>query len=180
MAVALQRRRLTVDEFHRMAASGVFDHDERLELWDGEIVEKSPIGGRHAHAVRRLNQVLSSLPVEHAIVDVQNPLRLDQYWEVYPDIVLLRPRHGGYRDVPTTDDAMLMIEVADTTVAIDRGPKARRYAAAGIDMYWVVDIPGRCLGTMTAAGSDRYGDVARHEDGMVMATGVPVDVAALL
>lgn len=178
MAVALQRRRLTVEEFHRVAESGVFGADERLGLWDGELVEMSPIGGLHAYAVRQLNVHLSHLSPRHAIVDVQNPLNLDRYWEVHPDVMLLRPRVEGYRDIPTSDDVLLVMEAADTTVAIDRGVKADRYAAAGIRECWVVDLPGRCVWTMTP-GLDGYGDVDRHEDGMVMAMGVGVDVAAL-
>ncbi len=48
MAVQLVRHRFTVDEYHRMSETGIFAEDDRVELIDGEIVEMTPIGVRHA------------------------------------------------------------------------------------------------------------------------------------
>lgn len=179
MAVALQRRRLTVDDFHRMAESGVFGEEERLELWEGEILEMRPIQRRHAYAVRQLTATLGALKPDVALLDVRNALVLGHDAQVSPDVMLLCPRGDGYRDLPTPQDVLLVIEVADATVAFDRGPEAARYAAAGVPEYWVVDVPGRCVWSMTRPGAGGYGDVHRHEDGMLMAMGVPVEVAAL-
>lgn len=179
MAVALQRRRLTVDGFHRMAESGVFGDDERLELWDGELFDMTPIRRRHAHAVRLLKTVLSELAPDRAIVDVQNALVVDEHAQVSPDVMLLRPRADAYRDLPTPSDGLLLVEVADSSLAFDRGPRAACYADAGIPEYWVVDVSGRCVWVMTQPGAGGYGDVHRHEGGTLMAMGVPVEVGAL-
>lgn len=179
MAVALQRRRLTVDDFHRMAESGVFAQDERLELWDGEIFDMPPMGGRQAHARRQLIAALAALVPDRALLDVQGPLPLDTHSEVYPDVMLLRPRDGGYPSIPEPDDVVLLIEVSDTSLAFDRGVKAGRCAAAGVPEYWVVDVAGACVWTMSHPGPGGYGDVHRHGDGALMAKGVPVEIAAL-
>ncbi len=57
MAVALTKRRFTVDEYHRMAEAGILRDDDRVELIDGEIVEMTPIGFQHARCVIYLNEV---------------------------------------------------------------------------------------------------------------------------
>ena len=61
MAVALQRRLFTADEFQRMGEAGIFDEDERIELLEGEIVAMSPIGSPHAWCVNRLGQIFARL-----------------------------------------------------------------------------------------------------------------------
>lgn len=179
MAVALPKRRLTVDDFHRMAESGVFGDDERLELWDGEIFEIAPIHRRHAYGVRQLIAILSMLSPDRAMLDVQNALLIDEHSQVSPDVMLLRPRDDGYRDLPTAGDVLLLIEVADATIAFDRRVKADRYAAAGVPEYWVVDVPERRVWTMTRPGPGGHAHVRSCDDGMLMALGVPVEIAAL-
>src|SRR6266540_2108494 len=73
MGMPLAHRRFTVDEYHRMAEVGILGEDDRVELLDGEIVEMSPIGSRHAAAVTRLQRLLERLVRDRAIVRGQNP-----------------------------------------------------------------------------------------------------------
>jgi len=136
--------RLTADNFQQMAATGIFKPDERLELVDGEIVQMAPIGGPHAAAVRRLNGIFSRSAATRAIVAVQDPIRLSERIELYPDLALLRPRDDFYGDRhPGPDDVMLVIEVSDATLRYDRRVKLPLYAAAGIPEYWIFDVAGR-------------------------------------
>ena len=65
MAVQLMRRSFTAEEYHRMAESGILTEDDRVELIEGEIVEMSPIGSRHAACVMRLLQLFARLEVGH-------------------------------------------------------------------------------------------------------------------
>ena len=88
----LQARRFTVEEYHRMAAAGVFAPGERLELLDGVVVSMTPIGSRHASCVARLTRRLVQSLGARALVWPQNPLRLDREWEPQPDVMVLRPR----------------------------------------------------------------------------------------
>jgi Uma2 family endonuclease len=74
VAIELTPRRFTAAEYHQMIEAGVFGQDERLELIDGEIVQMSPIGDRHAACVRRLNELLGQLFAGRVLVDVQNPV----------------------------------------------------------------------------------------------------------
>ena len=92
MSVQIARRSFTVDQYYRMAEVGILSEDDRVELLDGEVIEMSPIGSRHAACVDRLNRILNVVGGQHFIVRVQNPIRLDDHSEPQPDITLLRPR----------------------------------------------------------------------------------------
>lgn len=141
MAKQLTPRRFTAAEYHQMIEAGVFGQDERLELIDGEIVQMGPIGDRHAACVRRLIALLSRLFATEAIVDAQNPIRVDVAYAPQPDLSLLRPRADYYAtQTPTAAECLLVIEVADTSAEFDQQIKAPRYARGGVAELWLVDL----------------------------------------
>jgi len=141
MTVQIQKRLFTVDEYHEMGRTGILCEDDRVELIDGEIVQMSPIGRRHAASVNRLNQLFSRHLGTSALVSIQNPVRLDQHSEPEPDVALLRPRSDYYASGhPGPSDVLLIIEVAETSVDFDREVKIPRYAEAGIPEVWLVDL----------------------------------------
>jgi len=156
MGMALTHRRFTVDEYHRMAEVGVFEEDDRVELLDGEIVEMTPIGDRHVACVVRLNDLLSRRSVE-PLVSVQNPLVLASRSEPQPDIVVL-PRQADHSAawLPRGADALLVIEVADTSVDHDRDVKIPLYAVAGIPEVWLVDLPAELIEVYQDPEAGRY------------------------
>lgn len=136
------RHRFTVDEFHRMGEAGIFSEDDRVELINGEIVEMTPIGSAHASCVRDLDEWLQPLLRGEAIVSTQQPLIVEFDGEPIPDVAILRPRTDRYRGGhPTSADALLIIEVGDSTVLYDLNTKSRLYARAGIPEYWVINLP---------------------------------------
>jgi hypothetical protein len=129
MSTAIQqaRRLFTVDEYDRMVRARVFGPDDRLELIDGEIVEMSPIGPRHAACVANLTRILVTQLGDRAVVWAQNPVAIPLRSKPQPDLALLRPR--SYVDAhPGPEDVLLLIEVADTSLAWDRGVKLALYA----------------------------------------------------
>jgi Uma2 family endonuclease len=131
--VAATRRRFTRAEYHRMAETGILGEHDRVELIRGEIVQMSPIGPRHAAFVDNLNQLLVTRLAGRAIVRVQNPVALADDTEPQPDLVILRRRPVPYKErEPYGEDTLLVIEVADTSLAYDRTTKLRLYAEAGI------------------------------------------------
>jgi Uma2 family endonuclease len=142
MAVTLQRYRFTVDEYDRMAEVGLLTQCDRVELLDGDVVEMSPIGDRHAGVVARISHVLSRRLGDRTIVWAQNPLGLRSVRSVaQPDVSLLRPRDDFYATGrPGPHDALLVVEVMDTTATRDRGAKLPLYARAGIIEVWLVDL----------------------------------------
>src|SRR5215210_8684814 len=117
MAVSLQRRPFTADEFERMAEAGIFDEDERIELLEGEIVAMSPIGSPHAWCLKRLVRLFARLG-ERLILSVQDPVRLDEWSTPQPDLALLRPDTSQERH-PGPLDILLVVEVASSSVTVD-------------------------------------------------------------
>ena len=138
------RHRLTVSDFHRMGEAGIFAAGDRVELIDGEVIDMSPIGALHAAIVALLTAFLCRSVGSGVIVWCQNPIRLDEASEPEPDIALLRPRADGYMSAhPGPEDVLVVIEVADTSLAYDLGVKVPLYARHGIPEAWVIDAATR-------------------------------------
>jgi hypothetical protein len=157
MPVQAPRRLFTVDEFHQMAEVAILGEDDRVELLSGEIVEMTPIGSRHAACVSRVNRLLGQHLGEAFIVRVQDPVRLDDYSEPQPDLVVVKARADFYRDAhPGPADVLLVIEVADTSAELDRADKVPLYSRSGIPEVWVVDLSARQIDVYRAPTSDGY------------------------
>src|SRR5436190_3054902 len=138
MLTDVTKRLFTVDEYYRMADAGILTQFDRVELIDGEIIEMSPIGVRHAECVERATTFFTDSFGRKAIVSVQNPLRLTTYTEPQPDIVVLKRRADFYKlKRRGPEDVLLVVEVADTTLRYDRNVKHPRYAAAGVSEVWI-------------------------------------------
>lgn len=141
MGVEVTRKLFTVDEYYKMGEAGILTEDDRVELIDGEIIEMSPIGNRHLGCVNRANRLFTSAFGDRVVVSVQNPLRLSNYTEPQPDVVLLKPRGDEYASKkPAAEDAFLVLEVADTTLSYDRSVKLPRYATAGVSEVWIENL----------------------------------------
>ncbi len=158
MAEAITRRRFTIEEYHRMGAAGILGEDERLELIAGHIVVREPIGSRHAGTVDRLTRLWTSRLGERAIVRVQNPVVLPhEASELQPDVMLLAPRADFYvAGHPTPVDVLLLIEVADTSLLLDRRVKMPLYARAGIREAWLCDLTTGRVDVHRDATAGRY------------------------
>ena len=138
------RHLISVDAFHRMGETGILGPRDRVELIDGEIIDMSPIGVLHAAIVARLASHFSQRLGPMGVVWCQNPLRLDDISEPEPDIAILRPRADFYMTAhPGSADVLLVIEVADTSLAYDLGTKVPLYARHGIPEVWVIDAATR-------------------------------------
>ena len=140
------RYKLTVEDFEKLGEAGVLNEDSRVELIEGELIEMAPIGGPHMGLVNRLNRMLVSAVGELGVVSIQNPVKLPPYSEPQPDIAILRPgADGASAAVPEAKDVLLLIEVADTTLAYDRGTKRGLYARAVIPEVWIVNVNAKLI-----------------------------------
>ncbi len=138
---SLPHRKFTVEDYHRFIEIGIFKPEERLELWEGEFVEMSPIGKRHAGTVSALSDMLMGYLQQNALVWSQNPIVLNDFSEPQPDVCLLKRRDDFYRQVSATaNDVLLTIEVSDSTVKYDRDVKFPKYAENGIPEAWLIDL----------------------------------------
>src|SRR4051812_29339649 len=161
MAVPTITHRFTVSDYHRMAEAGIFGEHDRVELIEGEIVDMAPLGRRHQARVDHLAEMLIRGLGERAIVRVQGSIRLGERSEPQPDLVLLRRRADFYA---VTDagpaDVLLVVEVADTSLAHDRDVKVPLYARAGIPEVWLIDLNGENVAVYREPGSEGYHDVS--------------------
>ena len=171
MAASLPRYRFTADDYQAMGRAGIIPAETSVELIDGEVVEMSPIGSRHAYSVTLLTEHLASQGGGEALLLVRNPIHLGERDEPQPDLALVR--RADYRErLPTAADLFLVIEVADTSRDRDRGTKFPRYAEAGIPEAWLVDLVGGLLERQSVPRDGFYRQIALARPGEVLASGV--------
>lgn len=159
-----QRRRFTVDEFQRMGEAGIFAPDERVELIDGEVLRMTPIGTRHVEAVLATEDALRELAGPKLRVVSQNTIELIGA-QLFPDLAVYdreKLRTGVHL---SHIQCVLIVEVSDTTIRMDRGPKRRNYAASGIPEYWVVNLPANKVAVHREPASGDYASVVEYGRG---------------
>ncbi len=166
MAVHVARKLFSVDEYHRMAEAGIFSEDDRVELIEGEIVEMAAIGNRHILCVREFNNLVTPKLGSAAVIDVQSPLRIGDYSEPEPDLMLLRRRADSYRSgIPTPEDVLLLVEVADSSLYFDRGTKVPLYARSGVREVWVINLDAEEIEVYRQPSETGYGEVRSFRQG---------------
>lgn len=135
-----RRLRFSVDDYYKMIEMGMIDDYERSEIIDGQMVPKMTIGDKHAMAVDRLARILiKSLP-DMVLVRIQNPLRISDFDEPEPDVVLADlTKYDGNRH-PRPAETILVMEVSDVSLKNDRDVKLPLYADAGIAEVWIVNL----------------------------------------
>lgn len=149
------RHRFSLEQYEQMLESGIFGAEERLELLDGEIIDMAPQKSRHATAIQLLDQVLRSVFGQGYCIRTQLPLRLDAFSEPEPDVAVVIGNPRDYRDAHP-DTALLIVEVAESTLAYDRTRKLAAYARAGIPEYWILDLGAETLEVCRRADSGSY------------------------
>jgi Uma2 family endonuclease len=136
-AEGLPRRRFTVAEVESMVAAGILADDERLELIGGELVPMSPKGNQHEVVkTALLHRWYRRTPAE-VLLTPETTFRLSTDTYLEPDIVVY-PRASGLERL-TGQSALLVVEIADTSLRYDNTRKAELYARFGVRELWVID-----------------------------------------
>lgn len=185
IAVLPKKHLFDVNDWHRLGESGFFGPEDRSELISGEIIDRPPIGLSHSSCVDWLTNWLGRRLPQEAWLSVQNPLRLSDLSEPYPDIAILRYRDDFYRNSPPgPDDCLLLIEVADSTLRYDRTTKAALYARFAIPEYWIVNLTERCIEVHREPQPKGYAkrDIANPADTLqpIKLPGISVNVGSVL
>lgn len=137
-------RRLSRVDYERLVEAGFFHPEERLELVDGVIFGMTPQSSRHATGVSLALRALQTFYGEGYDVRCQLPLALGEDSEPEPDIAVVTGQPNDYASAhPTT--ALLVVEVADSSIHHDRRRKAALYARCLIPEYWLLDLAKGCL-----------------------------------
>ena|SRR5579872_7480088 len=176
---------ITVDEYYEMARVGLIDPDARVELIEGEIVAMAPIGNPHGYVVDALNDRLSVLVHGKAIVRVQGALRLSDRTELLPDLSLLKLPSEQYRQKQASaSDALLVIEVSDTTLRKDLHVKLPLYAKYGVREVWIIDLDEECARFYRSLAKGQYQKASvTRKPGLTPLPGMPgmeIDLSKLV
>ena len=174
--------RFSRNAYYRLGELGILSKRDRVERIDGEIIAMTPAGSRHSACVSRLNQFLTPR-IGDAIIRYENPLALPQDLDPEPDLAVVRARADHYEDAhPTAEDALLVIEVSDSSRRADLGRKAPWYAEAQIPEYWIVDLTRDRIVVHRDPASGVYRQVQTYGRGetwtsaALRGVSVPVDV----
>jgi Uma2 family endonuclease len=159
-------------EYDRLVALGVFE-DERVELLDGALYAMSPIGIPHNFAVQELTEILVLALRGRAKVRPQMSFAASELSEPEPDLTVAPL---GPWDMQQANLAHLIIEVAESSLAIDRGRKRRLYASCGVPEYWIVNLVERCIEVYTQPDGNTYAREEKYEPGQVVRLGAFGDV----
>lgn len=167
-----------------MAKVGLLAPDARVELIEGVTVDMPPIGSRHAAIVDRWLALLVSAAGSRAIVRCQGPIQLGDDSEPQPDLTLLRQREDYDEHAATADDALLIIEVSETTLRADLQTKMPLYARHSVPELWVLDLHDNQLHVFRRPTSATYSESFCIEKLGLMPIGslpgVTVDLSSLI
>ncbi|MGE0824961.1 MAG: Uma2 family endonuclease [Candidatus Binatia bacterium] len=137
-------RRWTRDEYYKMAEIGVLRPGERVELIGGRIVTMVPQNSPHFTAISLVEAALRPIFGVGYVIRVQGPLDVSPSSQPEPDIAVVQGTVRDYAKAhPTT--AVLVVEIAQSTLPFDREEKASLYASASIPEYWIVNLIDCCL-----------------------------------
>lgn len=141
-----QRKRFTVQEYHRLVELGLLSEDDHIELIRGELIQMAAKGMAHETCLTRLLRVLPQLVSDRATLRCQSPITLSFDGEPEPDFSIVCNREDDYATAhPTAEETLLVIEVADSSLEYDRTVKLPLYAEAQIKNYWLFNLPDRYL-----------------------------------
>ena len=176
-AVLSGKRRFTVDEYLAMIEAGILRKEERLELIDGGIIIVSPIGEYHEYGTDQLTMELVPVLRGRATVRIQRSIRLNDRSRHEPDVAVLRRRPANEMGPYFPSDVYFLIEVADSSLQRDSGPKLARYAAAGIPEVWIANLRAREVTAHANPSGSEYTTVRTYRSGESISPGAFPDVS---
>ena len=171
MVIATKKKLFNVDEYYEMARVGILTEADRVELIEGEIVELFPNGSRHQAVIDEMSRLFVNAVGDRARVRIHGPLRLADITEPQPDVQLLTQHEDRYvNNHPTQLDALLVVEVADTSLAYDREYKSTVYSMRGVPELWILDVNRPRLFVMREPAELGYRVVMELEAGDVISS----------
>ena len=148
---------INTEQYLRMIDAAVFDEDESVELMEGLLVSMSPTGSRHAGFLGFLQQLLIQQLADDFFINSQNPLLLEDGSVPEPDILILQQRADFYTlSHPRAEDAVLLIEIADSSLEYDTSYKSLLYARNAIPEYWVIELAHKQISVYRRASLQGY------------------------
>jgi Uma2 family endonuclease len=172
-------RRFSVDEYHRLVDAGVLNEGEPIELLEGWLVYKMTRNPPHEVALGLAGDAIDGrLPAGWHVREQSAITTADS--EPEPDLAVTRGARRDYKQRhPGPGDLALVVEVADSTLQVDRGDKARIYARAGIAAYWIINLIDRRVEVYTDPTGPDPAPAYRRRDDHDAAGSVPLSISGL-
>ena len=167
----------TAERYFRLVDEGVLEPEDRVELLEGVVVAMAPPNTSHAAAITKVTRSLVGGIGDRAAVRIQLPFIAGMYSVPDPDAAVVPGRADDYTDAHPRS-ALLVVEVADSSLQQDRLTKAMIYAAAGVPDYWIANVPGQQIEVHRDPDSAarRYRSIIVHRRGDRLALGACLDV----
>jgi Uma2 family endonuclease len=142
--VEIKTRRWKRVEYERLIESGFFQPGDPIELVGGQLIVAEPQGSYHFSAVQAAEEAIRTAFGQGWQVRGQGPIALDEESEPEPDVAVVP---GSFRDYVAGHPSrpVLVIEVSESSLALDREYKGSLYARAGLADYWIVNLVDRVL-----------------------------------
>lgn len=167
-------RRFTIDEYHELIRTGILTKNDPVELLEGHVVLTMPRSPAHDFAILALNKRFTRMAPDEYTVSCQCATTI-QSSEPEPDLAVIRGDERLYRTKhPGPENTALVVEVSGSSLARDRGGKARIYARGGIPVYWVVNVEGRVIEVNTLPSGPAGAAGYTHCEDYPVGTSVPV------
>ena len=149
--------RITVDEYERIIEAGVLEDPGRVELIDGEMVDKMGKSAEHGYTTKKTLRALEGRLPSGWTWRSEQPVRIPAFDEPEPDVTVVRGTDEDYEHkLPTAADVALLIEVSSSTLAQDRGKRLLVYAKGRIPVYWIVNLVNRQVEVYSRPGKTGY------------------------
>ena len=140
----IRTRRFTRAELEQRVDPSVIPPGETFELIGGELVSAEPQGPAHYAAIRKTARALGAAFGPGWDVRQEGPLALDEESEPEPDVAVVPGQPDDYA-LAHPSRAVLTVEVAESSLRVDRLHKGSLYARAGLADYWVLNLVARVL-----------------------------------
>jgi Uma2 family endonuclease len=157
-----QPYRFTVDQLRKMYEMALIEPDKKIELINGEPMMMTPIGFKHMKVVDKLNKLFNELFYKNNLsftVSIQNPIKENNKNLLYPDIAIYSEEVYKKEEIPSIKDALLIIEVSDTTLDYDKNIKLPIYAKGKAKEVWIVNLKESILEKYTNPSGKLFKDI---------------------
>ena len=157
---------ITVKTYDLMVQHGILTEIDNVELLNGEIIDKMPKGTKHSAIRRFITKFFYRILEDSIVIQIQDPIVLDDLSEPEPDVVLAKFDENGYTEKhPSAKDILLIIEVSDTTLYFDRKDKGEAYSRAGINQYLIVNVANNTIEDYRQPSDDGFQLKQTHKIG---------------
>lgn len=161
-----ETHQISAKDYDLMIEHGILTENDKVELLDGEIINKMPKGKKRAYFNDLISDFLREKFGKEAVIRNQNSILLDEFSEPEPDIALCKsPRKKYLENHPAPEDILLIVEISDTTLQFDRIAKGEAYSRAGIGQYLIVNVENETIEDYREPAADGFQSKRTYKQG---------------